>query len=1083
MSAPKSLCEGRYKVKSTLGTSTYAVVYKCYDTEADESVAVKVLSLERGDDGIAREMFHREVGALDGFEHDHVVPMLGFEAEEDRSRLCIVLELVPGSTTLAALLAEAPTGAFKQLRWRIAQLRGILSAVESAHGRAIIHRDVKPANVLFDRESNALRLSDFGIARLLENYGAGTQGGTLRAFYSPPFAAPEQVRQQDTSFPADVYAFGVLMASVLAWRLPPARFAASDVAKFLQKFFAEAEHEELRTLVQVVTMSLADDPRQRPKLAEVDVALRAASESLIEKKAAHAALTRSADRKAQEVGLSPGALFEDLNHQLRVRYEQSEERDASILAWGRTVRARLGMRAGEAGKLRVVDVVRPEPGGFQRAKESGVLAPFVLYSGDGDASGLIEFAHGDHLRRQAEAERRAPREEFVSVARSTIKLQRERMEMIRLKYRIAEEDEAGGGESLEDLPDWKRQLASRRAAPTEDAAADKRSPKRADAKLKRDELLRVEVVSVAAGRAKDVRGAKFEEGAVPPNWEDALSENVSFSLMGGKNEKSFAKPYGYDPKSMVLTLKVTHRTTVPATGVLQFENVPTRVSLDRQDKAVDLFVENGAVNKRLTSLLQRPATNDVAEGPDLELVQQGLEPPERIADIVRRAIDARDIFAIQGPPGTGKTTVITEIMAQILGRDRRARILLTSQANEAVQNALDGLGTVRDKYEQPWRLVRDVSESFSGPPPALAFPKAFDEWASQTIDRSSAQSAPASEQVDRAAAESVLDAWRAKLRTVDDVKSDFADSVHVWGATLLRAPAVLKRLSRISFDYVIVDEAAKATAAETLVALVTGRKFILVGDQRQLPPYLDREDAHDLDAAGIDPERAQRSLFEDIFEELPDTNRTTLARQFRMHRSIGAAVSDIYYSDIGIETGVADEERDINFREFTGDHRIFLLDVDGKNVQKQGSTSWWNPTEVRAIRTLLEQMNSELSEDHSETRYSVGVIAAYGDQAYELRRRVRPGSKAWTHLDIRIDTVDAFQGKQDDIILYSTVRANTGALKFISDPKRLNVAYSRAKRLLVLVGHRQTLSQSEEYSKLLQRIPDRNVLASAGGFR
>ena len=92
--------------------------------------------------------------------------------------------------------------------------------------------------------------------------------------------------------------------------------------------------------------------------------------------------------------------------------------------------------------------------------------------------------------------------------------------------------------------------------------------------------------------------------------------------------------------------------------------------------------------------------------------------------------------------------------------------------------------------------------------------------------------------------------------------------------------------------------------------------------------------------------------------------------------------------------------------------------------------------------------------------YSVGVIAAYADQRKKLKKQIRPDdTEKWTQLTIKVDTVDAFQGKQEDLIIYSMVRANTSKLKFIADPQRLNVAFSRAKRLLVIVGQQKSAQQ------------------------
>ncbi|HEX7940235.1 MAG TPA: C-terminal helicase domain-containing protein, partial [Gemmatimonadaceae bacterium] len=136
--------------------------------------------------------------------------------------------------------------------------------------------------------------------------------------------------------------------------------------------------------------------------------------------------------------------------------------------------------------------------------------------------------------------------------------------------------------------------------------------------------------------------------------------------------------------------------------------------------------------------------------------------------------------------------------------------------------------------------------------------------------------------------------------------------------------------------------------------------------------------------------------------------------------------------------------------------------------------------EVAAIDGLLEAFERELRGNGAS--YTVGVIAAYGDQRDRLVARVRPRSGRWKALrEVRIATVDAFQGKQDDIVVYSMVRTNTSELRFVSDKRRLNVAFSRAKRLLVIVGHRETARQSAQLVQVVDRIPPGNVLTVRGG--
>jgi serine/threonine protein kinase/DNA polymerase III delta prime subunit len=1060
MTPPRTLCEGRYKVKDLLGRSDHSTVYKCYDPQRDEPVAVKVLSVAGPNPEIAREMFKREVGALKGFEHEHLVQMLDYMAEEEAGRLNIVLEVVPGGTLEELIAKGAASSLASTLRWRLEQALGLLQVLVRAHGRGVIHRDVKLRNVLFDPEQHRLKLVDFGIARILENYGRGASGQTLREFYSRPFAAPEQVLQKDTSFPADLYAFGVLLASLIAWRLPEPGFDAGTLADFLGAFRAEhADKDGIAEIEEVVRGLLRADPAARPKAAEVERALLTALDGLVERTPVRVILTNTPRQRARELGLKT-SLLDDVNQGLRVVYEPERDgKPSSLICIGRQGQVRLVAAAERPDKLKVVDYYQPHPVRQARDREHAMVAPFLLVEGEGSAESLIEFAWQAHLARAQERAAQAERDSMLEIASLILKKQRERLESILVRYILADEED-------EQEP-AKPSLAAGPGSPTPKPTSPAKLHSKAGG------LLRVKVLSVQAGHT-DAGAVDAQDDGVPPDFGEMIGPDSTFSY----NNKIVGTAYWYEHSERVLTLSLQRAVTLPREGELSCEDLAQRTSLDRQDKAITTFRADEAVNPRLPKLLMTPEVNTLDERVPLDLVQPDLEPADHVADLVSRAMAARDLFLLQGPPGTGKTTFITEVICQLLRQDPFARILLTSQANEAVNNAVDAVREQNNKLGERWRIVRDQRQDPRRPEPK-GFNYDFDEWAKQTTTRCAQEAERLPERLDATQREAVTEAlksWREKLSKIPDVRQDYAESVQVWAMTLLRVPTLWQRMRSVRFDYVIIDEAARATTAEVLVAMVTGARFLLVGDHRQLPPFFDTETKADLREHEIDVERASKSLFEDLFERTPETNRATLRRQFRMHRSIGKLVADLYYPEIGIEHGVADDKRALALTGFGGDQRVFWLDVaEGRERQTEGSTSRWNHEEIVAIDQMLSGWETELR--GKGLTYTVGVIAAYDDQRARLVERIRPGQQSrWKALRIRIDTVDAFQGKQDDIMLYSMVRANTSELRFIADRRRLNVAFSRAKRLLVIVGHRDTAKLHPDLHRVVDAIPSSAVL-------
>lgn len=1057
MTDPRELDRGRYEVVAVLGRSPYATVYEAHDRKTGDRVAVKVLSLAGSHREIVEAMFRKEVDALDGFDHPAVVGLRGRFTEADADRVGIVLELVPGGRTLEQMIGDVSAGreTRRPFRWRVEQLRRLLDALDAAHRRNVIHRDVKPANILIDSDTDELKLADFGIARLLEHYGRGVEGATLKQFYSRPYAAPEQVLSGEATFASDLHAFGLVAGVLLSGQLPAGDFRPPQLATLLEPLRSEIREATVhQALVDVLAGLLRADASLRPRVPAVQRVLADLVERAADRPAVPLRVTANARAKASAAGCtSPNAIFDDLNDGLRARYETAIDRRTNqdsylVKCYGRGLWAMLRPDDSQPEQLVLVDLGR-NPGPLHaRQREGASAAGFRLSEGYGSSETFVAnlFQIFESERRRDEERRK--KESLLSVAEFVLARQRERLMRLRIAYRVADaegEKRTAFGEKL-----------AAAIGPRPSAASGQHEA--------RGSFLRVEVLGVAP----------WEDAADPGNglmdeWTHGLDKKTPFLLDG----IVFATFNAYDSQKRILSLRLKSPRKVPREGDFECKDIALDAALKRQESAIDHFVEDACVNPRLGRLLLYPEENRIGEVAPRELMQK-LEPPVEMQSLVERALAAEDFFFVQGPPGTGKTTVIAEIMAQILVSDPNARILLTSQANEAVNNALDALRALGHERKASWRLLRDVSAERAGRDQG-GFEALLAEWVSATRDRSRAAfdafAASSPPSVD--AVRSVLGRWSERLDRAEDVRQDYAESVQVFGVTCLRVPTLWRMLRDVRFDWVIVDEAAKATPAEVLVSLVVGRRFVMVGDHRQLPPFLDIETERDVKLAGLDVSRARKSLFEDLFDKVPEANRHAMRRQFRMHRSIGSFVGDLFYDDIGgLETGVPDEQRAVDLARFDRPHRVFWVDVAGE--EKQQGHSWWNQREIDAVVKLLREIDQELAA--RGRRYKIGVIAAYAAQAERLRTALVPGASSWRAVETLIDTVDAFQGKQVDVLLYSLVRTGERENPFISDRRRLNVAFSRAKRLLVIVGHRESAQHQPRLARALALIPRDNVL-------
>jgi len=248
----------------------------------------------------------------------------------------------------------------------------------------------------------------------------------------------------------------------------------------------------------------------------------------------------------------------------------------------------------------------------------------------------------------------------------------------------------------------------------------------------------------------------------------------------------------------------------------------------------------------------------------------------------------------------------------------------------------------------------------------------------------------------------------------------------------------------IVFDYVIVDEAAKATTPELLVSIIKAKKIILVGDQKQLPPFADSN----LSKLSVElVKNPENRLFYILFNILPDTHKQILTTQYRMIRNIGDLISIVFYDGL-IDTGINDKLRKHKVTFYSGKSIIWYNTSHLKNNKQleQKGGSYINQGENKVIKKILSEMNSL----NVANELDIGIITGYSAQKNLIKKSIDNGN--FTRIgNIDVNTLDAFQGRENDIIIYSTVRTSK-SIGFQKEKERVNVAFSRAKELLIICG-------------------------------
>ena len=301
------------------------------------------------------------------------------------------------------------------------------------------------------------------------------------------------------------------------------------------------------------------------------------------------------------------------------------------------------------------------------------------------------------------------------------------------------------------------------------------------------------------------------------------------------------------------------------------------------------------------------------------------------------------------------------------------------------------------------------------------------------------------------------------------------------------------RLSELNIDVVIVDEVSKVPFIEILQPISYGKTVILVGDHKQLPPIFDRrlnegeENRYDDSIINIENEEKYRRMYEnsffaELFDKSPPNMKVLLTTQYRMHPDIMDVDNVFYKTDEnkdGLDFGgnISDKYHYLDIRGSGSkpiigpNNHVIFIDVRGREQQESGSKSFVNRAEADTVMKLLELLDKNCRSDrngnnlrteykgHKDTRLSLGVICMYGDQAKEIRKK-KLSYRAFNNSreeKVMVKSVDDFQGYERDIIIVSMVR--TKQSEFLKDYRRINVAISRARRLLIIVGNRSILEK------------------------
>ena len=428
---------------------------------------------------------------------------------------------------------------------------------------------------------------------------------------------------------------------------------------------------------------------------------------------------------------------------------------------------------------------------------------------------------------------------------------------------------------------------------------------------------------------------------------------------------------------------------------------------------------------------------------------------------VNKVLCARDVAIVHGPPGTGKTTTLVEAIYETLHRE--PQVLVCAQSNTAVdwisEKLVDrGVNVLR--IGNPTR-VNDKMLSCTYERRFENHPLYPELWSIRKNLRELGSRARRGSYDEREGVRSRMSRLRDRATALEiQINSELFDGAHVIASTLVSSNHRL--LNGRRFGTLFIDEAAQALEAACWIAIRKADRVVLAGDHCQLPPTIK---CYEAARGGL-----ERTLMEKVVSNKPAVV-SLLKVQYRMHEEIMKFPSQWFYNG---ELEAASEVRYRGILDWdTPIHWIDTSEMDFKEEFVGETFGRINKAEADLLLSELKIYINRISGNRIlEEKIDFGIISPYKAQVQYLRNKIKADASLKPYRSLfTVNTVDGFQGQERDVIFISLVRANEeGQIGFLNDLRRMNVAITRARMKLVILGEAETLKHHGFYRKLLEFI-------------
>ena len=477
------------------------------------------------------------------------------------------------------------------------------------------------------------------------------------------------------------------------------------------------------------------------------------------------------------------------------------------------------------------------------------------------------------------------------------------------------------------------------------------------------------------------------------------------------------------------------------------------------------------------------------EIPYISYIDDSLNRSQKSA--IENSLSCENFFLIHGPFGTGKTRTLVELISQETRQNHK--VLATAESNAAVDNILERLmdnkklnltrlghpqrvskhnitqtlaykvenHKLNKKITKIHRKIDNLIEKRKvHTKPTPQYRRGFGDYdilhlASKGKGGRGISSEKMKSMANWIEINQEIDESHDEIKRIENrMIKEIVDSSDVILAT--NSSAALESISHVKFDVAIIDEASQATIPSILIPIAKAHRFILAGDHKQLPPTIISERAHEL----------EKTLFEELIRIYPFKSQL-LNVQYRMNSLLMKFPNREFYNN-GLKSDSSVDDITINDI-LTSQHEekaLLFIDTseveDNREMHLKDSKSIINDLEADiSVSIAQDYLNAGAGED------DIGIISPYADQVKLIQEKT----------PVEVKTVDGFQGREKEIIIISTVRSNPhGNIGFLKDLRRLNVAITRAKRKLIIIGNADTLITNPTYARLIEFVESENLL-------